>query len=406
MTDEVRDWASFVVLAAVAMVVTTTAARRFPAWFGQLIVVGMALRIVGSIARLEVARQVYRSGDYGRYYRAGLFHADKWWSFDFSGISAWIDGPQWWGTQFLEVVSGVVLFFIGRTLHGEFLVFAALGYLGLVLIVIGYLRLVGGRGRFVAYACFLLPSLVYWPSSVGKEAMVLLGLGLAFHGYAVGGRGTLLRIGVGLALLASIRPHIAMMIAVALALAEWVQQGRGWTPSRIAQGCALAVVASIVVVAAFRQFDIEGEYGGDITAFVEERSARTATGGSAITPIGGPLMIPAAFVNVLFRPFLWEVRNPVTFLSAVEALLFWWLVFRHRRGLWRAIRHWRRSRVLRFALPAAIVLVIFYGGFISNLGILARQRVVVLPLLFIVLDFGRIQTVRTDRPAKRTGSSR
>jgi hypothetical protein len=230
------------------------------------------------------------------------------------------------------------------------------------------------------------PSLCFWPSTIGKEALILLALGLVVTGWHGNGRSLTvppLVGGLGLALL--IRPHIAMLLSVAIAAAEWLGPVARWSAKRLIRAGILVVLAGLAVTASLDRLGVETDIDA-VADFAEDRAGRTRTGGSQIEVTGGPTAVPMAFVNVLMRPFLWEARNPVMLLSAIELLAMWAMAWPRRQVWIEMMARWRESRLLLFAVPAALMLILFYGAFVSNLGILARQRVVVFPLLFMFLE--------------------
>ena len=106
-------------------------------------------------------------------------------------------------------------------------------------------------------------------------------------------------------------------------------------------------------------------------------------------------------VNVLFRPFIWEAHNVTALVSALEVMLIWGLVWRRRSRLRGALSMWRRHRMLRFAIPFVLLYVVALGMNLSNLGLVARQRVLVFPLLFLVVEAGS-----AFRPVRRAGARR
>ena len=67
----------------------------------------------------------------------------------------------------------------------DFFAFGLLSFGGLVAYALAYRRSFPGvpYGAYWAWV-FLLPSLWFWPSSIGKEAYDALGLGLATLGFA------------------------------------------------------------------------------------------------------------------------------------------------------------------------------------------------------------------------------
>ena len=68
---------------------------------------------------------------------------------------------------------------------GGFLVFAWIGFLGLLLFWRAFrIGVPDGDGRRYMILVLFLPSLLYWPSAIGKEAWMMLGLGLCAYGIA------------------------------------------------------------------------------------------------------------------------------------------------------------------------------------------------------------------------------
>lgn len=109
-----------------------------------------------------------------------------------------------------------------------------------------------------------------------------------------------------------------------------------------------------------------------------------------------------ALVNILGRPFLTEANSPLALVSSLEMMLFWGLVFHHRQGLRSVLRSWLSNRLLRFAIPFTLLYVLMLGITFQNAGIIARQRVLVMPALLSVLAMA--QAPRTSRT--RVGPSR
>jgi hypothetical protein len=165
----------------------------------------------------------------------------------------------------------------------------------------------------------------------------------------------------------------------------------------------LVVAAAIVVNNALSQLGVD-EVGGT-QAFIERRGGNTEVGGSRIERPTGVFAVPMAFINVLARPFPWEARNPMSLLSALEMTVLWIYAFRNRKRLADALRRWRTDRLIRVALMLALVLTLAYGLNYGNLGIIARQRVVILPFLFIVLGAPAV-VMRARRTAQSPGPRR
>ncbi len=394
--NDAYDIAAFVVVSGLCVVgAAGLSPATWPSGFRRIVVVAVIARIFGCTARLWVVTDYYGRGDALRYFDTGWWMADAMRGGDFGPL---MSVSKAWGTPFVERVSAAVLFVVGPSLRAEFVIFSMFPLIGLCLIAVSFSRMMPGADmRRVSALLLLWPSLVFWPSSVGKESLILLAVGLTVYGYASVG---LLRAGMlsaGLLLAMGIRPHIAMMLAVCVAMAEWLKPVRTMSWQQIMRGAALAILAVVTVASGLEQFGLD-----DATAvqdFIDTKAAATQTGGSRIAVVGGPAALPMAFVNVLMRPFPWEVRNPLVAISVIEIVLFWGLV--GSAGLPRAFfRSWRTSQALRYLVPVTVVLIVFYGALVSNLGILARQRVVVLPFLFLIAESARVLKGRAEE-AKR-----
>lgn len=361
-----------------------------------LLATGLALRVVGSIARYEVLFQFYQGlGDAVRYFQTGNEIAYQLAQLNFSVLAPPV-GERLWGTPFVDRVSGVILYFLGPSMRGEFLLFSALSFAGLLLLVRAFDaqgRQVTSRG-YMAWLC-LWPSLWFWPSSIGKEALLLLATGMVVYGYA-GPRGRFrmvwLLLGLGFCLL--VRPHLATVFAVSLAASYWLSLGRRWTFGTLVQAAVSAILAVVIFSQALTQLGLADADLEGVQEYIQYRASLTTVGGSTIETARGQglLAVPMAFVNILMRPFPWEAHNAFALVSALEIAVFWWLVWRRRRALGLALRTWRSNRLLRFALPTIFLYVLMIGLTFGNLGIISRQRTLIFPFLFLVLEAGRLAT--------------
>src|SRR5258705_3183465 len=89
------------------------------------------------------------------------------------------------GTRFIEILTGQVYALTGPTRLGGFMVFAWFSFLGCYLFYRAFrTAFPDGDGRRYALLVFFFPTLLFWPSSIGKEAFMILGLGAAALGTA------------------------------------------------------------------------------------------------------------------------------------------------------------------------------------------------------------------------------
>lgn len=114
--------------------------------------------------------------------------------------------------------------------------------------------------------------------------------------------------------------------------------------------------------------------------------------------IGGIISkFPVALVAGLFRPFLWDVRNPVMLLSALENTLMLFLTIRILLsvGPFRFFREVGKEPLLIFALIFTIFFSFSVGLTTANFGALVRYKIPSIPFfmsLLMILDERRKQS--------------
>ncbi len=242
------------------------------------------------------------------------------------------------------------------------------------------------------------PSLVFWPGSIGKEALMMLSLGVVAYGAAqifserVQLR-SILTFSVGVASLLFIRPHMAAIAVASLGLASVVGTlgGLGRKNSlrsiaiRTTSLAVLVVVAVVVLSQTGKFFDQEGQSGeSGIASVLDKTLETTTTGGSqfAAPTVNSPLDLPWATVTVLFRPFPWEASGGKGLLSSAEGMVLLGLVAVNYRRLASVPRLILKRPYVLFVASFVLVFIVAFS-YIANFGILVRQRTQMLPLLLV-----------------------
>lgn len=392
-----RAWLAHDIIAVTAIIAVmlgvacAVSFSRLPKTLKLLVYAALALRIVGSWLRYTVLYEFYGNiGDAGGYYRRGLEYAALLWQLDFSSFfdpSLWVRG-KWWGTQFVSIPSGVVLAVTGPSVRAEFLVFSLLGLLGLVGFAVAFRRSYPQvpLARFARWL-WLFPSLWYWPSTVGKEPLIIMGLGLAVAGF-IGRRDRTNwpLLFVGMFFVFAVRPQVAAVVLLSFLMAQWLSSPRRRAPAPAAQGLLILLVGlggiwiSLKIIGV-DGFDIEGvqDYLGRVTARTD--------GGSTVGVVGVSWTgIPMAMINILFRPFIWEATNMAMTMAALETVLLVGIVWFRRRNLVHVLRNWRADRFLCTAILFTLLYASLLGMITVNLGIIARQRIFLYPFLFLLLE--------------------
>ncbi|MFC1853888.1 hypothetical protein ACFL27_27200, partial [candidate division CSSED10-310 bacterium] len=355
----------------------------------------VALRIIGSTARYQVLFLFYGGGsDAMVYYHDGLLYREMALHSGLSFLSPdfWFGlsttGGRWYGTPFMQKLSGLVLSFIGPTIRGEFLFFSVLSFTGLYLIAAAF-KLYQPLDNAIQYCRWIwfFPTLWFWPSSVGKEAVTIFAIGLITYGYAA--KTYLIRWPIflmGMGLTYCIRPHITLVLGLATVTAHWLGSWRGISLRRIVEGLLLLMITFWAFKGMTTLFGLDNPDMEGVQEYFSFRAGKTESGGSRIgaTPLS-LLGIPIAFIKIWMRPFPWEVHNVTAALAALEILILMRLMWRRRSVIRHSLVNWRSHTLLRFAVPLFVFYTIMIGLAFSNLGIIARQRAPILPFLLMIM---------------------
>jgi len=404
-----------VVLAPVLVAVSIPALRRQaaretdPRMF-RILVIALIVKLAGAVARYYVAFSVYGgTADAARYHNAGVILASSFRRLDFAEVDLIT------GTPFMENLTGVVYAIIGPSKLGGFVFYSWLGFWGLFLFYRAFtIAVPEGSRRSYALMIFFLPSLVFWPSSIGKEAWMMLGLGIAMYGAAKILTGAIWRGliigGVGLWAAGMGRPHMAALVAVSLAAAVILRKSK--TELRelapIVKGGSIIIVgvlAAVLVVRMDRFLQGSGiDTSGGVGSTLTDVSARTSEGGSEFVPsiLDSPVRTPLAAITVLFRPFVFETDNLQSLLAAIEGTALMLLVLVRLRWGWAAMRSMGRQPYVILCLVYSALFIVAYSSY-ANFGLLARQRVQLYPLFLVLIS---IPPMNVRRPGPEPATRR
>lgn len=347
--------------------------------------------IFGTVLRYGVIFGVYGSGDAQGYDKAGRVIAAALRNgnitFDTGGGSE--------GTRAVGVITGVVYSVIGSTKLGGFMVFSWLAFLGIFLMYKAY-RLAVPEGDHHRYAIlvFFLPTVLFWPSSLGKEAWLTFTLGISIYGAArilTRLRGGFVLLGLGLWGTAIVRPHLTLLVFIGL-VAGYLLRSSPSTQRRLSAdkiiGLGVILVVGVLVAGRFQEYfkldELDREAVGALIDRTAERSDDGDSSYDAVNAARNPFALPQAVLAVLFRPFPFEANNAQSLATSLEATVLLVLFARSPRRLLGALRHTLRNPFLLLCTTYVLLFVVAFSA-IGNFGILARQRSLVYPLLLVLL---------------------
>lgn len=393
-----RIWGGFwvaPVLLLLSLPVANRAARLDGDAIGRLVMVAAVLKVfVAPLLRYWMAFGLYGGfSDSARYHQAGVVLAPLFRNGIYQNLG------EISGTRFLEVLTGQVYAVIGPTLLGGYMVFSWLSFLGCYLFYRAFrTALPDGDGRRYALLVFFFPTMLFWPSSVGKEAFMILALGAAALGASllfVGRFRGLIWLALGLWGAAVVRPHMALIVGAGLVTAAPVAVLRGGAEGESRQRgrltgavliVALLVAGPALIGVTENFFNVQSLNAETAQEVLDETTRRSAKNGSTFTSASpnNPVAFVESAVTVLFRPFPFEASNTQSLLASLEGLALLGFCVLSLRGLARLGAELPRRPYLVFGSVYALAFVYAFSA-LQNFGILARERSQLLPALFVVL---------------------
>ena len=365
-------------------------------WLPKWAVLGFAAKIVGTIARYYMVAVFYGGGDSYRYFRVGSELAARWRDGE---LLPMVDNGAF-GTRVVEAFTGTLFTIFNPDFLGGFLIFSILAYFGQLMFYAGFRRWAEPHQlKPYALLIFLLPTYAFWPSSIGKDSIVVFALGGAAYFAARILEAFEIRwipgLAIFLTILGLIRIHVAGLVVAALAVAGLLARLPDDVDplARIRRFLFVGAgaAAGLLVLTVFPDiFGIDLNSSDALDAFTSDVVRRTSESGTVAS--GGAVSsvadVPGAIALALFRPFAFEASEIQHYFAALETSIFAGLTIWKLPAIARNIRNWRANGYLVFCTIYVIGFSIAFSV-VRNLGIIARQRGQVLAFfLAIVIGLG------------------
>ncbi|MBD2766408.1 hypothetical protein IC235_00710 [Hymenobacter sp. BT664] len=379
----------------------------------------LSVKLLGAIALGILYHTVY-GGDTNNYYHEasivyrafGDSFAAGWELVTTAGdvtpaISKYTEQMWWFGRgsneYFVTRVAGVFALLCFDTYTVIALLFAVVTFSGMWAMYMTFAKIRPHAYKELATAVFFLPSVFFWGSGLLKDSLCLGALGWLFYAFYRGAieRRNLLRcttMGAGaIGVIFSMKVYILLAFvppALLWVFNESIRDIRStairWLlkPLFLSVGGVLAIYSFSRLSATDARFNLENIGAqSKITANYLQQISKAEKGsgyniGVQDGTIGGMVKLaPQAVVVSLFRPFLWEARNPTMALSALESAYFLLLTLRilWRVGIARTFSTISLEPVLMLCFVFSLIFAISVGISSGNFGTLVRYKIPLMP---------------------------
>lgn len=388
----------------------------------------LAVKIIGALALGFLYQFYYSGGDTFNYHTFGSRIIWEAFTDDFSkGLRLLFNTPGhdpdlysyhsrilfYHDPQSFFVVRMAAFFdlFTFSTYSATAVLFALFSFVGTWALFLTFYQEFPSLHRWIATATLFIPSVFFWGSGILKDTITLGALGLltfAIHRLFIQKKVTarvLLVFGLNIYLIYHVKQYILLCYLPAALF--WVYSKyffaiRSLVLKAILVPLFVLVSLASIYVGLTRLSQDGSKYSlqnlartARITAYdIRYYSGRDAGSGYSLGELDGSfasmLKLAPSGVNVsLFRPYLWEVRNPLMLLSALESAFFLaFTLFLFLRGPLRFFKAFSSPHVV-FCFVFSITFAFGVGVSTFNFGTLTRYKIPLLPfyLLGLVLIY-------------------
>ena len=331
---------------------------------------------------------------------------DQWIAYKYSSQILFFGDPS---SYFIVKLATIFDLFTFSTYSATAVLFGVVSFIGMWLFFKTFIDSFTKLHRWIAFAVLFVPSVIFWGSGILKDSIVLACVGMLtysakkiFIDKQIRSVSILLLL---LSLFVIYKVKIYVLLCFFPAALLWIYASAFYKiRSAVLKGLLVPFVLLLIVVSGYyavlkigeddRRYSLENlARTARITAYdIGFYSGKNAGSGYSLGELddsftGMAKLAPAAINVSLFRPYLWEVKNPLMLLSALESFAFLvltiYVVFKKRSLFFRSFGD---PNVL-FCMTFSIMFAFAVGVSTFNFGTLARYKIPLLPFYTLALIF-------------------
>ncbi len=378
------------------------------------------IRFVGAIALGLIYQFYYGGGDTFNYFNQGSIIYDAILDDPFIGVKIllndreissetyayisriyWFDAPS---EYFVIRIIGFLSLFTFNSYIGVSLFFASFSFTGVWLIYSCLQSRFPDKNYWLALGILFLPTAVFWGSGVLKDSLAMGGLGIVFwclyqvieerkYSFKV-----LILLASSIWLIISIKIYIVLCL-IPSALIWWYFKSISNFHNTVARilivpvfmffflGLGFLLLVNLSSSSEKYSLDSIAERSYITSNDIRYWTGRNAGSGYDIGTQDGTwqtlvTLAPKAIGVSLFRPYLWEVSNPLMLLSAIESSFLLLLTFRVFPSF---LRSRNLSPLMIFLIVFSLTFAFAVGVSTYNFGTLSRYKIPLLPFYLALL---------------------
>lgn len=290
------------------------------------------------------------------------------------------------GTKGVIFFTSILTQIFGLSFLGCFLLYQFIGFLGL-LFLDASLRIAtfkkSSNVKLLANLIVLLPSVSFWSSAIGKDAISFMAVGMALWA-SLSLNKRIVTMVFAILLMLIVRPHMAGVLVMGLAASFVFQKGIPLIYRLLLGFISFSVVAVLVPFALNYAGVGENVNAEQLEQYINKRESYNTEGGGGIDL--SSMNLPMKLFTYMFRPLPFEAHSIASFMASLDniVLLYLFIVGSYyliKTRLTPELKLHNRVFMWYYSLGAWCILAMTS----ANLGIAVRQKWMIAPMLIFLL---------------------
>jgi hypothetical protein len=301
-------------------------------------------------------------------------------------------GPDWlsfYGTSttFIEFLGYPLIRFMGLTYESMMVVFCYFGFIAFSIFLVFFRENIKTQIKIFRMDAVLfimfLPNFHFWTASFGKGSVMFLGMALVFFSFRHL-RGRFLCLLAGSLIVYHVRPHIMLVILIAVVL------GYLFSGKRVPLFQKAVIVTGAVLVLSFIYEDVLVMTGLDEDIIADSMSlterAKDLQRATSGVDISNYNMVEKLF-TFLYRPLFFDAPGMLGLFVSIENVIYIYLTLKlFRADFFKFL--WASDSMVKTSLISFITVSLVLAQISGNLGLAIRQKSqVMILLMFVILKF-------------------
>jgi hypothetical protein len=364
-------------------------------WLGRIMNWGLVLHLIAAPIQIFVVVHVYHGiADWTRYTHQGAILAPNFRHFNFTLAGANV--RQIVNDGSVSIATGIAMAIVGINLTSTFLLFSWLSWIGCIFFYRAFaLTFEGANTRRYALMVFFYPSLIFWTADVSKESIMMLSLGLAAYGGSkifARRRGGFTLLVPGVVLGYYIRPNELLLLLSGFAIAMMLPTAAArQNLGGLRRFFGIVVLGGLLGVSVYFTLHYLRGGGGTLSlnqVHLNNQGVGTGFGSSGIPYSTNIATYPRDVYEVLFNPLIIKAHGNAQRVAGLENTILIVIILRSLRSL-RILPRASFARPYLMLCFVYSLLFLYTFAALGNLGLIERERVMLLPFLLALFCIPR-----------------